>query len=104
VAKSRSEVKILLNGVDLTPVFRNASVPMNRGLRAHFVDTRKALDRLERGRKAFDDALKDLEAQDKLGNFEIQQLMSAFNQAESLASSVSKKLNDTMNCLIRKMG
>ena len=70
MAKSSLDEKILLNGVDLTTVFRNASVPMNRGLRAHFADTRKALDRLERGRKAFDDALKDLEAQDKLGNCE----------------------------------
>jgi hypothetical protein len=34
---------------------------------------------------------KGLEAQDRLGNFEIQNLMSRYNQAETLASSVQKK-------------
>jgi hypothetical protein len=33
-------------------------------------------------------AIKDLESQDKLGNFEIQDLMARFNQSETLASSV----------------
>lgn len=40
---------------------------------------------------------KDVESQDKMGNFEIQSLMSEFNQAETLASSVQKKMNDTSN-------
>ena len=35
--------------------------------------------------------LKELEAQDRLGNFEIQDLMSRFNQAETLASSLGFK-------------
>jgi hypothetical protein len=104
VAKSKQAAKILVNGIDLTSVFKNASIPMDRGLRAHFAETRQALGRLERARKAFEDAMKDLEAQDKLGNFEIQDLMSRYNQAESLASSVAKRFNDTINCVIRKIG
>lgn len=45
----------------------------------------------------------DLEAQDKLGNFEIQDLMNEFNQAETLASSVLKKRDDTANAIIQKI-
>ena len=37
------------------------------------------------------------------GNFEIQRLMSAFNQAETLASSVLKKRDDTANAVIQKI-
>jgi hypothetical protein len=40
---------------------------------------------------------------DKLGNFEIQALMSDFNQAQTLASSVLKKRDDAGNAVIQKM-
>ena len=40
---------------------------------------------------------------DKLGNFEIQRLMSSYNQAETLASSVQKKANDTANAVVGKI-
>jgi hypothetical protein len=46
---------------------------------------------------------KGLENHDKLGNFEIQDLMSRYNQAETLASSVLKKLNDTNSAVIGKI-
>jgi len=46
---------------------------------------------------------KSLESHDKLGNFEIQDLMSRYNQAETLASSVLKKLNDTAGGIIGKI-
>ena len=42
-------------------------------------------------------------AEDRLGNFEIQDLMSRFNQAETLASSVQKKRDDTANAVIGKI-
>ncbi|MFK7943830.1 MAG: hypothetical protein AB8B85_13075 [Paracoccaceae bacterium] len=42
-------------------------------------------------------------SEDKLGNFEIQDLMSRFNQAETLASSVQKKTDDTSNVVIGKV-
>lgn len=54
-------------------------------------------------RNQFQDAIKDLEAQDKLGNFEVQDLMSTFNQAQTLASSVQKKLDDTESAVIGKV-
>jgi len=44
-----------------------------------------------------------LQNQDRLGNFEIQSLMSQYNQAQTLASSVQKKLNDTANGVIGKI-
>ena len=40
---------------------------------------------------------------DKLGNFEIQRLMSSYNEASTLASSVQKKANDTANAIIGKI-
>jgi bacteriocin-like protein len=46
---------------------------------------------------------KGLEAQDRLGNFEIQRLMSSFNQAETLAASVQKKADDTASAVIGKI-
>jgi hypothetical protein len=50
-----------------------------------------------------DSRMKNLEAQDKLGNFEIQDLMSRYNQAETLASSVAKKVADTTNAVAGKI-
>jgi hypothetical protein len=41
--------------------------------------------------------------QDKLGNFQIQTLMSDFNQAQTLASSILKKKDDTENAVIQKI-
>ena len=40
---------------------------------------------------------------DKLGNFEIQALMSDFNQAQTLASSILKKKDDAGNAVIQKI-
>lgn len=47
--------------------------------------------------------LKDIEADVKLGNFEIQDLMSRFNQAEQLSSSVMKKRDEVANGVIAKI-
>ena len=63
-------------------------------------DRKAAIDGI---RTRFEDTLEDLESQDKLGNFEIQDLMSRFNQAETLASSVLKKQDDTKNAVIGKV-
>jgi len=46
---------------------------------------------------------KTYEAQDRLGNFEIQDLMSQFNQAETLSSSVLRKLDQTNRSVIGKI-
>jgi hypothetical protein len=104
MAKTKRAVKIVVNGLNLTPVFRNASVSIDRGLREHLAQTRKALDQLERVQKAFDDAVKDLEAQDKLRGFNIQTIISEFNQMDTLASNVRRKVNETISCVIHKIG
>ncbi len=44
------------------------------------------------------------ESDDKLGNFEIQGMMSDLNQAGSLASSLLKKQDDTTSDILRKLG
>jgi hypothetical protein len=41
--------------------------------------------------------------QDKLGNFQIQALMSDFNEAQTLASSILKKRDDAGNAVIQKI-
>lgn len=38
------------------------------------------------------------------GNFEIQRLMSAYNQAETLASSVARRQEQTSSSIIRNIG
>jgi hypothetical protein len=40
----------------------------------------------------------------RLGNFEIQRLMSQYNQAETLSSNVQKKLDDTKSGQQQKIG
>jgi hypothetical protein len=45
---------------------------------------------------------KSLEDQSRMQNFEIQRLMSAYNQAETLASSVRKKHDDTASGIVGK--
>lgn len=54
-------------------------------------------------RKKLEEAMKTLEAQDKMGNFEIQRLMSEFNQAEQLSSQVQKKREETKKSVISKL-
>ena len=60
-------------------------------------------DMIDSIKAKFQDAVSALESEDKLGNFEIQDLMSTFNQAETLASSVLKKRDDTGNAVIGKV-
>jgi hypothetical protein len=55
-------------------------------------------------REAFQNRSKELEAGDKLDNFEIQDLMSKYNQAETTSSAVKKKIEDTHNAVASKIG
>jgi len=55
-------------------------------------------------KKSIEESSKDLEAQDKLGNFEIQSLMSDFHKAETLATSTKKKTDDQRSAVIGKIG
>jgi hypothetical protein len=54
-------------------------------------------------RKKIEEAMKAMEADGKMGNFEIQNLMSEFNQAETLSSQVQKKREETKKAVIGKL-
>lgn len=54
-------------------------------------------------RKKVEEAMKAMEANGKMGNFEIQDLMSAFNQAETLSSQVQKKREETKKAVVGKL-
>ncbi|MBC7772938.1 MAG: hypothetical protein H7210_10620 [Pyrinomonadaceae bacterium] len=84
------------------PVFRTG-VRVSPVVAKNLAETRRAVQRLEAFAAKFGAKLKELEAQDKLGNFEIQDLMSDYNQTETLASSVLKKRDDTANAIIQKI-
>ena len=60
--------------------------------------------KIESVRKEFDGKMKGLEASDRMGNFEIQRLMSAFNQSETLSSNMQKKADDTVGGQQQKIG
>ena len=104
MATRKQAAKIIVNGIDLTTVFRRASIPVDRDLRAHFKQMRKSLAELERQQRIFEGVVEKLQSVEKLDNFEIQDLMSQYNQAEVLASEVSKKLEGAISCAIRKIG
>jgi hypothetical protein len=65
--------------------------------------TNKNQKKVEAVRSEFDGKMKSLEAQDRMGNFEIQRLMSAFNQAETLSSNMQKKTDDTISGVQQKI-
>lgn len=50
------------------------------------------------------DRQKSLESQDRMGNFEIQRLMSQHNQSEQRRGNVQKKRDDTSNATAKKFG
>jgi hypothetical protein len=52
----------------------------------------------------FASQLKELEGQDKLGNFEIQDLMSTFKKANTLSSSLQKMYDDLRTKIVQNMG
>ena len=58
----------------------------------------------EQAAEELEQPAKELESKDRMGNFEIQRLMSTYNQAETLASSVQKKLDDTVAGQQQKIG
>jgi hypothetical protein len=57
----------------------------------------------EKLKEKLEQELKDLEAQERLANFEIQRLMSQYNQAEQTASSILKKKREVDSNVIRKI-
>jgi predicted nucleic acid-binding Zn-ribbon protein len=75
---------------------------MKKELREHIQKTREKLaqapeaknkEAWEKLKEKLEQELKDLEAQERLANFEIQRLMSQYNQAEHTASRTAEKWN-----------
>lgn len=79
------------------------SVPMNAALRKQLTSTRRSIDRFARHLAGLSKKIESLEGEGKLENFEIQDLMAGFNEAERLASNVLKKRDDTANAVIGKV-
>lgn len=100
-AGEENEIRAMLQGSDL----KADDINFNRGDRKLGTegDQKTNQDLADAIKSRFQDAIKDLEAEDKLGNFEIQDLMSTYNQAETLASSVLKKRDDTANAVVGKV-
>jgi hypothetical protein len=70
----------------------------------HVADAAEELsDALDYFRQRLDQSSSGLEERDKLDNFGIQDLMSDFNAAETLASNVLKKLDCTANAIIENV-
>ena len=63
--------------IDVSKIVK--TVKNSKKIRANLNQTRRKVKQLERFAKKFEEELKDLESQDKLGNFEIQSLMSSYN-------------------------
>jgi hypothetical protein len=70
------------------------------GGRASVDAGRSAIEAL---RSRLDGAMKDLESKDKLGNFEIQPLMSSYNRAQTVTSDVAKKLDEAKNSVAQNL-
>jgi hypothetical protein len=60
-------------------------------------------DAVQQVRDRLDGAGKDLQSQDKLGNTQIQTLMSNYNEAETTMSSLIKSFHDAKNSNIGKI-
>ncbi|MFO0727915.1 MAG: hypothetical protein U1E65_29315 [Myxococcota bacterium] len=100
-ADEENQIRAMLQSAGL----KSDDIDFNRGDRKLGTegDQKTNQDLADAVKNRFQDAIKDLEAEDKLGNFEIQDLMSTYNQAETLASSVLKKRDDTSNAVIGKV-
>ncbi len=64
---------------------------------------KSAEETAEKLKVKLNEAMKDLQSQDKLGNTEIQHLMSNYNEAQTTLSSIQKKRDDAINAVISKI-
>jgi hypothetical protein len=75
---------------------------MNETIKRNLSVTRRGVERLHKSLDMLSASLRHLESQDCLEFSEIQELMGAFNQAETLASNIIKKRDDIANAVIGK--
>lgn len=96
-----------INGIDSKVTFRaaewKAAGPASTKVIAHPAQ-RKAKGKVRDDVVLYQPRrVKTLGLNDRMGNFLIQKLMSDFNQAETLASSILKKKDDTTSAVIGKI-
>jgi hypothetical protein len=82
---------------------RRAKVVLTARDRKRLVTSSAGLRRSASATMRVASRMRVLASRDRLGNFEIQRLMSVFNQAESLASSTMRKADDAMTQVIRRI-
>ena len=88
--------------IDIGPLLPN-TIATTEPIRRNLTRARHSVDQLRRILDKISVSLKELESSDELENFEVQDLLSQFNQAEALASNVLKKRDDTANSVIGKV-
>lgn len=79
-----------------------APVKVDAAIRARIVETRRLMRTVMRYAAGFDALLAALEQKERIGDLEIQDLMSEYNRAETLASSVAKQRDCTADTVIQK--
>jgi hypothetical protein len=87
--------------IDIGPLLPK-TIATTEPIRRNLTRARRSVDQLRRILDKISVSLKELESRDELENFEIQDLMGQFNEAEALASKVLKKRDDTANSVIGK--
>ena len=66
-------------------------------------DSGAASKDIKRAKDALEEKAKDLQSDDKLGNFEIQSLMSNYNETQKTISNVLKKEEDTASSITQNL-
>ncbi|CAN5901487.1 hypothetical protein BH23ACT12_BH23ACT12_04000 [soil metagenome] len=80
------------------------SVTVDDSIRTHLSESRELVHKLRDYADLVEATLADLEGHERLDNFLIQRLMSAFNQMEQLSAEVFKKRDDTGTALASNIG
>lgn len=75
------------------------SVAVDQSIRTHLSESRELVHKLRDYADLVEATLADLEGHERLDNFLIQRLMSAFNHMEQLSSEVFRKRDDTGTAL-----
>lgn len=87
--------------VDISSLFQ--SVPITQDIRRPLIEAKGLVDELSNIARRFSAALNDLQSQDKLGNLEVQSLMSDFNGLGALVAAIMKKSSDTANAIVQNL-
>jgi hypothetical protein len=90
--------------IDVRVILRKKTIPLDDNIRQLLLDTKSAVRRLGEYATAFEDRLSSLAGDDSLDDFKIQDLMSEYNQAKTLACSILKKRDEAAAAIFAKVG